>query len=643
MSFADGLELIRAAVDLWVREHGGESLYEQCQRADGFYEQWAWYGGQNSRQPQAYTTAENARKSGRKISSEVNAKGLTVGNRAYSKYGSQGHVMAFVGYDGGRVLVGNTANTGDTVFDLGNHWKVSHLDTVNLPFLQWNESDGTNPKINDVPNYPAALGPGQRKVRSDNEARRRQGAATTSAPQGNPLPPNMVGNFAGWVTGENVGGNNLWYVGTSGDYFHSGSFTEISTRDLKDMNTAIAGNQRQVLSTDAANQRAEAKTSSPVVSALPASSIATFDGWVTGDVVNGNGVWLRDVASRLFSWSGGFADTGVHDLANLNEYPPEMDSRAVGAKAANVRTGPYKAEMLLSTLAPGTSVALTQYATGDRVEGIDVWYVVPGGWAWAGGFTSQSISGLEKIATPPPSGGVVNTDYKSFTVDSPLAKWIGSPNFDWRDRRPAGAAPTHITMHWMDGTLAGTDAQFQKYTTVNGAGRTDGSSSNYGIGQADIHQYAKEGAYQQADGDTNSNRWGLSIEHEGSTTSPVSAAVVTLSVRLLVEIAQRWGWTEYVPFDQVFNGDAEAFRVLPDATQLGLITNFAASNPTKRLVFPHKAWASTSCPGTLDWKVIVATANAILAPMPPDPEPGEIALTRAFVEAQADLWKGMLD
>lgn len=463
----------------------------------------------------------------------------------------------------GSVLVsqGQTVATGQKIGTMGAtgrvtgvhlHWEL-YIDGVRVDPRPYREGL-------PIPRVEVnALQPQQRQVRSDNEARRRQGSPSTSAPQGDPLPANTVGNFVGWVNGEDVSGNALWYVGTSGDFFWSGSFTEVSKHDLADMNTAPpASNQRTALSSAAVNQRTEPKTSAQIQKTIPAGETGTFDGWAYGDEVSGNKVWFRGALSGLWSWSGGFTDSGTAGLTDLN--------------------------------------------------------------------------GVTPTPPTPPNPGVIDPAYKTFTADSELARWIGSPNYNWRDPRPADAEPTHVTMHWMDGTLAGTDAQFQKYTEAkNGVG--NGSASNYGIGQDAIHQYVREQDYQQADGDQNSNRWGLSIEHEGGTNRPITPAVMAASAQLLAEIAGRWGWTEYV----VYADDVAAFLGMPDDIQLRYITDFATMNPTRRLVFPHKAWASTACPGDLDYVTIVIAANKLMAPEPeptpePEPEPTGVALSVEFVK-----------
>jgi murein DD-endopeptidase MepM/ murein hydrolase activator NlpD len=183
--------------------------------------------------------------------------------------------------------------------------------------------------------------------------------------------------------------------------------------------------------------------------------------------------------------------------------------------------------------------------------------------------------------------------WKHRTPDSPLATWVGSPNYGYREPAPV---KTHITLHWMDGTLAGTDAHFQNPGTIKD-GRGTGTSTQYGIGQTEIHQYVPEGEYAHGDGDAYSNANGISIEHEGGPDRPITDAVYDLSARLVADIAARH--------------------------QLGELK--VGVN-----VFPHNHWVATECPGTLDLDRIVTEANRINGhvpepepeqPTPTDPEP----------------------
>jgi hypothetical protein len=178
--------------------------------------------------------------------------------------------------------------------------------------------------------------------------------------------------------------------------------------------------------------------------------------------------------------------------------------------------------------------------------------------------------------------------WKNRTPDSPLATWVGSPNYRYREPAPV---KTHITLHWMDGTIAGTDAHFQNPGTIID-GRGTGTSTQYGVGQTEIHQYVPEAEYAHGDGDAYSNANGISIEHEGGPDRPITDAVYDLSARLVADIAARH--------------------------QLGELK--VGVN-----VFPHNHWVATECPGTLDLERIVTEANRINGhgeqPAPVDPEP----------------------
>lgn len=81
---------------------------------------------------------------------------------------------------------------------------------------------------------PAVLTARQRRVAR--RVNRRIGAPSTSAKTGTPLQPGTIGNFVGFIRGEDVGGNNIWFKGTSGDFFHSANF-DGSHKGLPDLGT----------------------------------------------------------------------------------------------------------------------------------------------------------------------------------------------------------------------------------------------------------------------------------------------------------------------------------------------------------------------------------------------------------------------
>lgn len=110
--------------------------------------------------------------------------------------------------------------------------------------------------------------------------------------------------------------------------------------------------------------------------------------------------------------------------------------------------------------------------------------------------------------------------------------WIGSPNhYNGRN----GYAISHITLHIMVGTLAGTDSVFQ---------RPGGASAHYGIGgNGEIHQYVSESDGSGSDANYASNNSTVSIEHEGGIAGvPCTRACMDASAHLCADIARRQGW-----------------------------------------------------------------------------------------------------
>jgi hypothetical protein len=376
---------------------------------------------------------------------------------------------------------------------------------------------------------------------------------------------------------------------------------------------------------------------------VAAGEIGNFTHWTHGENVLGSDIWLKGVSGGWFHSSGLERGTDVSGLQEVVQESANVQSfqRIVRAATLNERREATSESELLRTFKKGEVLDFKAWKHGQvaTIEGVrsDIWFQgrYSGTWFNAAGFTSQDVAGLEDAnsstpepTTPPvvtPPAPVLDLAFKDFKADTILAKWIGSPNYNYRDPRPASEKPRSVTLHWMDGTLAGTDSQFQKYGKLT-SGRGDGSASNYGVGLSEIHQYVRERDYQQADGNTEANRYSISIEHEAGTNRPVADSTVALSATLLADIAKRYGWGEFV----LFGGDLDAFRKLSYAEQQKVVTDFIAKNPTQRLVFPHKAWASTACPGTLPLSRIVSEANKILAsvnePEPqPEPQPEETA------------------
>jgi hypothetical protein len=340
-----------------------------------------------------------------------------------------------------------------------------------------NEDNHRNEGVADVNAGQRTAGP--------NGVKRRSSPSSQSAEAGDLLTPGTVGNFTGWIRGENVNGNDTWYQGTSGHWFWSGGFNEGSTAaGLKDLNpvtpppTSIGPAQRQVKAEDVVKRRSGPSTSSAIAGdPLPAGEIGNFAGWINGEAVNGNPVWFQGTSGHWF-WSGGFTDSGTHDLRDLNSAPP-------------VVTPPPTSGSVLDPAAP----------------------------------------------------------WKSQTPDSALATWVGSPNYNNSATGLGAKLKTGITQHWFgtSSTLGGTDSHFQNPGGEIRNGRGTGASAQYGIGaDGTIHQYVLEKDYAHTNGTYEGNATRITIEHESGPSKPATEALIQASARLHADIARRHGWTELV-------------------------------------------------------------------------------------------------
>jgi len=179
-------------------------------------------------------------------------------------------------------------------------------------------------------------GPTQRVVGS-NPANGRS-APNTSVPVTQTLPPGTVADFNGWINGEAVENNKVWFRGAhSGDFFWSGGFTSQSTANLTNLNPTDPG-MRTVVSTASANGRNDPTTKNPVTKTLAAGSSTVMDGWINGETVSGNNVWFREKSSQDYFWSGGFTSQSKSGLTDLNTPAPTPVTRTVGRKRLRAPT-----------------------------------------------------------------------------------------------------------------------------------------------------------------------------------------------------------------------------------------------------------------------------------------------------------------
>jgi hypothetical protein len=229
---------------------------------------------------------------------------LTVGLNARV---AQGQV---IGYSGG------SANGSDS--GVGAHLHYTHRTNQTTCYCN---SGNVDPELQ----YGGPISGTQRQVKPEGPEVLRRVSPDTSQPDIDPdLQPGEVGNFDGWIHGQNVSGNDMWYRGISGNWFWSGGFTEVSPHDLADLNPpppTVLG-ERTVKAEAPARFRNASNTSATVLGEYPAGSKQTFGYWQKGQAVTQGGIttdlWYVNAEQTQFSWSGGYT---TQDKAGLVELP----------------------------------------------------------------------------------------------------------------------------------------------------------------------------------------------------------------------------------------------------------------------------------------------------------------------------------
>lgn len=133
-------------------------------------------------------------------------------------------------------------------------------------------------------------------------------------------------DFGGWLYGQVIDGNNIWFKGRYSDtYFWSGAFKDTGNHDLADLNPvqptipALQPTQR-VVGDGGLNVRSDASTMGQIITVYPQNKVIDCIGFRDGSTVDGNKVWFKTVDGWV--WSGGLTDASTHDLVDLNQQAP---------------------------------------------------------------------------------------------------------------------------------------------------------------------------------------------------------------------------------------------------------------------------------------------------------------------------------
>jgi hypothetical protein len=237
---------------------------------------------------------------------------------------------------GDRVRRGQlVARSGDTGYTFGAHL---HFEIMPKPVkwagLRW--YGRVNP-LNYISKEAAPAKPvtatHQRSVGSGGVKYRK--AANTSAEIIQIFNPGDVLDFKGYVTnGQNVEGNSTWFVGAhTGGYAWSGAFDNSSTAGLANLTPAAPAPKPVVPAAPTltslqrktgpagAKYRPEPNTSKPETQLFAEGDVLNFVGWVRGEKVEDNDIWLKGIGGG-YVWSGGVIPANAAGLPDLNPKTP---------------------------------------------------------------------------------------------------------------------------------------------------------------------------------------------------------------------------------------------------------------------------------------------------------------------------------
>lgn len=188
-------------------------------------------------------------------------------------------------------------------------------------------------------------------------------------------------------------------------------------------NVALAGYQRNTVG-DVVNYRDAASRSGNILQKFEPNTTYDFKGFVKGEAVNGNNIWFVGRYTGGYAWSGGFTDTGTHDLPDLTPTQLLGYQRMVGNSVINYRTTPtLMPNNVIKTFNPSEVLDFNGWTKGTVVDGSDVWFrgKYTGGWAHSGGFTDKDTHDLPEI-TLEPDAPEVTPVYPAPTKDSEVTK-----------------------------------------------------------------------------------------------------------------------------------------------------------------------------------------------------------------------------
>jgi hypothetical protein len=467
-----------------------------------------------------------------------------------------------------------------------------------------------------------------------------------------------VNGHIGIVTGVNSNGTFNTMEQNAGTWRYVGRYTRAKNSSVygfiipKKNPAAVVLAPHQRVADKQTIRRAGPSTSSAIKQpALEEGTVGDFDGWIRGEMVDGVNIWYRGALSGDWFWSGALSPKTTTGLKDLNSATPptvQDNQRQVDPVFVRVRSAATTTAAQTGELAANSIVTPEGWVTGQSVDNIAIWYKVPGGYAWAGGFTREDSFGLKDLnpTTPDPVDPPVpdptgpGEDVGPGPVLSKIGEWSRSaPDFSVKFNRPEPASvnlefPSYI-IERVQTPIAGFNegregkpvhavlhhgAQPNLSGLVSTLSGPNAPTAQYAIKDYEIVSMVDERDTAATNTRWMSNTYGINLEiaNDKTTSDKPSAKSHEAAAWVVARAALRWGWK--LPLARMEN------------------------------VFGHSevSKSATTCPGELDMVWITNRANEIIEAAnnqetPPKPDYSDLqesinGLTK-IIQALIDLLK----
>lgn len=192
------------------------------------------------------------------------------------------------------------------------------------PAYQYMRAWGRAPCIGWLrPKLTVNVAPDQRMIGLNGVNYREQ--ANTQAKVIKNFAAGEVLDLKGYVHGEAVDGNDIWFVGKfTGYYLWSGAFTDKSMSGLSDLTPPPPNEQpyQRIVAAGGVRYRKYPMTTADILKSFAEGELLDFDAFAHGEIVQGNDVWFRGKYTGGWAWSGGFTNPGTGALPEVA--PPAL-------------------------------------------------------------------------------------------------------------------------------------------------------------------------------------------------------------------------------------------------------------------------------------------------------------------------------